>query len=96
MYNLMYCLFKSITEILKVGPFVRGFRTLEVPLTHWKFHIEAVYFKRQDFYQRNLYVNWNYKQSICRFFTHTFIRMLIFTTHIFQKLPVCFSGELMF
>jgi hypothetical protein len=42
-------LFSNVTQKLKVGPFVRAFGTLEIPLTHWKCHIEAVYFIKQNF-----------------------------------------------
>jgi len=54
----------------------------EIPLAHWKCHIEAVYFKTQGFYQRKLHVNWNYIQAIFRFpvLLYTFIRISIVTT----------------
>jgi hypothetical protein len=42
----------------------------EIPLTQWKCHFEAVYFKKQDFYQRKLHEIWNYSQAILWFFPH--------------------------
>jgi hypothetical protein len=69
----------------------------EIALTLQKCHSEAVYFKKQDFYQRMLHVNWNYNQAIFQFFIHTFIRMSIRTTHKVSE-TTCFflSGELTF
>jgi len=64
----------------------------EIPLALWKCPIKAVCFinrtlkqftfKKQDFYQRKLHLNWNYSQAIFRFpvLSHTFIRISIVTT----------------
>ena len=64
----------------KSMPICTCFLHTEIPLTQWKCHIEAVYFKKQDFYQRKLHVSWNYSQAIFWFFV-TFIRISIVTTH---------------
>jgi len=36
------------------------FLHMEIPLTCFKCHFEAVYFKKQVFFQRKLHVSWNY------------------------------------
>jgi len=75
----------------KSRPVCICFPHTEIPLTHWKCHIKAVYFingtlkkfalKKQDFYQRKLHVNSNYSQAIFRFpvLSHAFIRISIVT-----------------
>jgi hypothetical protein len=43
----------------KRRPICTCFLHTEIPLARWKCHIEVVYFKKLDFYQRNLHVSWN-------------------------------------
>jgi hypothetical protein len=82
----------------KSRPVCTCFPHTEIPLTHCRCHIEAVYFKKQDFYRRNLHANWNYSLGISRFFTHTLNRMSIVTTHrdsettcVFCQVNECFN-----
>jgi hypothetical protein len=48
----------------KSRPMCICFPHTEIPLTQLKCHIESIYFKKQDFYQRKLHVSWNYSQAI--------------------------------
>ena len=72
----------------KSMPICTCFRHTEFPLTQWKCHIEAVYFKKQDIYQRKLHVSWNYSQAIFWFLLHLLGYRLSQHTQ-FQILPVC-------
>jgi hypothetical protein len=73
-------------------PVCMCFLHTEIPLAHWKCHIEEVCFinsplkqftfKKHNFYQRKLHVNCNYSQAVFRFpvLSHAFIRISIVTT----------------
>jgi hypothetical protein len=53
-----YCVQFNVTLVQqlyrksKIRPIFKFFLHTEIPLTQWKCPIEAVYFKKQDFYQR--------------------------------------------
>jgi hypothetical protein len=79
----------------KIWPVCMCFLHTEIPLTQWKCRIEGISFKKQYFYQRKLHVIWNYSLAIFWFFSHTFIRISIVTTHKFQK-PLVSLVKLMF
>jgi hypothetical protein len=65
----------------KSRPVCTCFLHTEFPLTQWKCHIGAVYFKKQYFYQRKLNVIWNYSHTIFWFLSHTFIRISFVITN---------------
>jgi len=72
----------------KSMPICTCFLHTEIPLTQWKCHIEAVYFKKQDFYKRKLPVSRNYSQAIFWSLSHLLGYRLSQRTQ-FQILPVC-------
>ena len=72
----------------KSMPICTCFLHTEIPLTQWKCHIEAVYFKKLGFYERKLHVSWNYSQAIFWFLSHLLGYQLSQHTQ-FQILPVC-------
>jgi len=74
----------------KIRPILKFFPYTEIPLTQWKFHIEAVYFKKQHFYQRILHVGWNYSQFIFLIFHIHLLGYPLLQHTEFQKLPVSF------
>jgi len=76
----------------KIRPIFKFFPYTEIPLTQCKFCIEAVYFKKQDFYQRILHVGWNYSQFIFWILSHLFIRISIATTHRVSE-TTCFFHQ---
>src|SRR5215469_7705329 len=69
-------------------PICTCFPFTEIPLTQRKCHIEAVYCKKQYFYQRKLHVSWNYSKAILWFLSHLLGYRLSQHTQ-FQILPVC-------
>ena len=54
----------------KSMPICKCFLHTEIRVTQWKYHIEAVYFKKLCFYERKLHVSWNYSQAIFWFLSH--------------------------
>ena len=72
-------------------PICTWFTYIEIPLTQLKCNIEAVYFKKQDFYQWKLNVSWNYSQAIFWFLSCLLGYWLSQHTK-FQILPVSIVG----